>query len=157
MGRGCRGSHHYPTTTPPCLRAPPKRTGQGVVHVKAKALDLLQRQAPVDEDPEGDHAGSYGVRRGLGLGVAQRKRWGRVSLSQSLVSALGGLCAHPSPGPHSKLLELKNGLGSWKWSWRREGRWRMCSAGKGDSKPLFGPAPTPACLHETQGVSPFSI
>lgn len=42
---------------------------------------------------------TMGVRRDLGLGVVQRKRWGRVFLSQSLVSALRGLCAHPSPGP----------------------------------------------------------
>lgn len=88
-----------PTTTPPCLKPPPKRTGQSVVHVKAKALDLLQRQAPVDENPGVEHGGSYGARRGLGLGVVQRKRWGRVFLSQFLVSALGGSCAHPSPSP----------------------------------------------------------
>lgn len=33
----------------------------------------------------------------------------------------------------------------------------MCSTGKGDSKPLFGPAPTPAYLHDTQGLFPFPI
>lgn len=118
MGRGWGGN---PTTAPPCLRAPPKRTGQGVVHVKAKALDLLQRQAPVDEDPEGEHGGSYGVRRGLGLGVAQRKRWSRVSLSQSLVSALGGLCAHPSPGPPQQVTGAEKWAGELEMELEEEG------------------------------------
>lgn len=50
------------------------------------------------------------MRRGLGLGVAQRKRWGRVSLSKSVVSALEGLCAHPSPGPPQQV------IGAEKWA-----------------------------------------
>ncbi|RLV83757.1 hypothetical protein DV515_00016332 [Chloebia gouldiae] len=89
VGRGWRN----PTTTPPCFRAPPN--------------SLAKRQAPVDKDPGGDHGGSDWVRRGLGLGVAQRKRWGHVSLSQSLVSALEGSCAHPSPGPSQQVIGVE--------------------------------------------------
>lgn len=67
----------------------------------------------------GEGREGMGVRRCLGLGVAQR-RGTCPHVPHSWPGGCRGSVPALAQGPHSELLEQKNGLLSWKWSQGRK-------------------------------------
>lgn len=106
-----------PPPPPPARFSPPHpapRTGQGVIHVEAEALDLLQRQAAVHEDPVGGRRciggvgwhGAHGSGAGRGTGVCRIVNyWGRkTGFNQQRLEKHGAPippAPPPPPTPHS--------------------------------------------------------